>query len=383
MTAMTKRHPSGAAPGTIVPASTLITAVPGLIGFIPQRSLVILALDSDITVNASMRHDIPRTADGDTLPVLRDIVTHLGAVTARYGARAMLAVIIDDRIPIDDERHRETMALIDDAFAGVGGLVAGFVIDEIAVNRPWTTVWWPQDGRVRAPQRGPRRKRLVPVRIPLSGRGLAGDPLTSATAVSIAVRNGRHVLKTRSEIERALDPVTCDCDVCAAQGDEVIRGHREPDRAAALAMIMEVVTAMDSATPGDAPLDCASAVRIGQIICDLYIRDALLALGVTDLRHTAERLWSDLARRLTGSPGASAATLLGHLHYVAGEGAYAGVAFDRALTHDPDWSFAKLLDQALRQGARPGTLWEILDYSFDVAADLGVTFPARTLRRVG
>ena len=35
--------------------------------------------------------------------------------------------------------------------------------------------------------------------------------------------------------------------------------------------------------------------------------------------------------------------LLAHLHYIAGEGAYAAVALDTALDADPEWSLAVLL----------------------------------------
>ncbi|MCB1293509.1 MAG: DUF4192 family protein, partial [Gordonia sp.] len=86
---------------------------------------------------------------------------------------------------------------------------------------------------------------------------------------------------------------------------------------------------------------------------------------------------------LTGSARASAASLLAHLHYIAGEGAYAAVALDTALDADPEWSLAVLLSRALHSGAHPAMLWATVGYSYELAASLGVDLPQPTMARVG
>ena len=125
---------------------------------------------------------------------------------------------------------------------------------------------------------------------------------------------------------------------------------------------------------------CATVDELERAICDVQVRDAALGFAVTDLRAGAELLWRELTRRLTGTGRASAATLLAHLHYIAGEGSFAGVALDVAREADRTWKLAQLLDHSLRNGLRPGNLWHLIGDSYSAAAELGLTLPHATLR---
>ena len=88
-------------------------------------------------------------------------------------------------------------------------------------------------------------------------------------------------------------------------------------------------------------------------------------------------------RRLTGRGRSTAATLLAHLHYIGGDGAYTGVALDVALAGTDTDHLATLLDTALRAGVRPARLWGTIEKSYDAAKRLGVVIPAATLRTAG
>ncbi len=163
----------------------------------------------------------------------------------------------------------------------------------------------------------------------------------------------------------------CDSAVCAGVHSGV------PTFSVSTAALLRTLVAHVLGQNGE--WDCRTVAVLESAILDLEVRDAAMGLSVGEYRADAERLWRELTRRLRGRGRASAATLLGHLHYVAGEGAYAGVALDCALQADPDWNLARLLDQALRNGMRPTEMVDIVDRSFDIAERLGVSLPGRTV----
>jgi hypothetical protein len=75
--------------------------------------------------------------------------------------------------------------------------------------------------------------------------------------------------------------------------------------------------------------------------------------------HPALRLWRALARRCVGPYGEHAAaplTLAGWVAWSTGDGPSARVAFDRALRSDPDYVFARLLHRAFNDGMDPEPL---------------------------
>ncbi|GAC68915.1 DUF4192 domain-containing protein [Gordonia soli] len=352
--------------------TTLLTALPALLGFIPERSIILIAFAADDSICATMRHDLvltPAGAPHRSMPVL---LRELGEICVRYAATSVLLVIVDDRYPGDDPRYRRIAAVADRHLAASGGVYAAFFADDLTEGRPWRTIWHPTDDLDRFPP---------PIVMPagVDEAGFVRDPHTSATAMREAITSGRRILAKRSEMVAMLSE-TEHCDN---------RHHPDPDGVAEqsnsprpsgelLQFVFDQVLAPSSA------LDCATVRTLERAITTLEVRDGLLALSVTDHRAAVEELWRQLARRLRGSGRASAATLLAHLHYVGGDGAYAGVALDCALTADPHWTLATLLDRALRAGLHPDVvMWPMVDDSYEVAARLGVQLPAITMRDAG
>ena len=345
-----------------VHATTLITAIPALLGFVPDRSLIVLTFRCDHTIIATMRYDLLLRHDGRPSTELRATIAGIGELGREYGAEATAVVIVDDRYRIEGPQYRTILALCDRAFAPCGGLSAGLITARIAHGQRW----WAGRTGTGVP---------APVHVPASREGLVDDPHTSPTAVREAVTTGRRVLDCRDEMTTMLDPVTCECPTCT----------RPPDSADADSgsLLRLVLAHLRRGQRYPAAIGCADAAALATALTDLTVRDVLLALAVTDLRGDAETLWRALARRLSGTARASAASLLAHLHYIAGEGAYAAVALDCALDADPDWSFAVLLSQALRTGAHPAMLWDIVGHSYELAASLGVELPRPSVARVG
>ncbi len=254
----------------------------------------------------------------------------------------MASVIVDDRLRRGDARHREFAHQMHDILVGCGGLHAGYVVETMAEGQRWCTVWGEE------------------ARDGADSDEALGDPFTSPTATRAAVQQGRTVAASRDRVGADLT-----ADGCGCGGYEFdAHGHTESDPLAAVATVMGAL---------EGPVDCATAAAVGRALCDLDIRDALLALaGTTAHRHTAENLWQHIARHSTGTVRASAATMLAHLYYVAGEGAMSGIALDEALAADSDWALARLLDEALRAGAHPSALWPMLEACAQMLALLGV-----------
>lgn len=347
-----------------VHATTLITAIPALLGFVPDRSLIVLTFRRDHTIIATMRYDLLLRQDGRPSTELRATIAGIGELGREYGAEAVVAVIADDRHRIEGPEYRTILALCERAFASCGGLSAGLITARIAQGQRW----WAGRG-------GPTGTGVAaPVQVPASREGLVEDPHTSPTAVREVVTTGRRVLDCRDELRTMLDPLTCECRSCTGPAGS------GGDSAALLRLVLAHLRRRE---PRPAAIGCADAATLATALTDLTVRDALLALAVTDLRGDAETLWRTLARRLNGTARASAASLLAHLHYIAGEGAYAAVALDCALDADPDWSFAVLLSQALHTGAHPAMLWDIVGHSYELAASLGVDLPPQTAAQVG
>ncbi|MDL9936375.1 DUF4192 domain-containing protein [Gordonia sp. ABSL1-1] len=353
---MSRRTPFSADPGA------LLTAVPALLGFVPERSIIVLVCGAEHTVEATMRHDLALTPDGRPTTELIGVLDHLGAICADYVPAQIVVVIADDRYPPDDARYRRVMAVADRLLAAQAGVCRGFVVGEFASGAPWSAIW-----PVIAEGRDARSEMTV---------GILEDPWSCPTAVAVAVVHGRPLLRRREEIAEMLAPEPG----CADPG---CRHHASVDGTdgSVVDSAELFATVVDSVRRPRRRLDCATLAELDRAITELRVRDAAMALAVNDDRDNAEKLWRQLTRRLTGSGRASAATLLAHLHYIRGEGAYAGVALDIALSADPTWSMAHLLDDALRTGLRPAILWTTVSNCYRIAEELGQTLPRPTLRR--
>lgn len=352
--------------GRALEARVLLDAIGGLVGFIPERSLVLVAFDADGSINSTMRHDLLLDADGTPRREFVGVIDNLATIFLGYHAEVIVAVVIDDRFAPDSPEIGALVATIATLFDDHGGLAAAYAIGEYAVGQPWHTVL-----------AGPP----TPILLPPPGGGVLADPTSSPTALDRAVRRGRPVFRTRSEMCALLVEKSHDGDSCCTPSSFTsARGQSRAERADLLEFAYRaLIQIAGGSRVATLEISCVSLATWHRAVTDLQVRDALLALAITDLRGAAERMWRELTQLLRGSGRASAATMLAHLHYIAGEGAFAGIALDVALGADREWSFAILVDRALRAGVRPNLLWEVIGDSYRVAHELGVTMPEPTL----
>lgn len=370
-------HPAPGGSAALVDPDPLLAAIPGLLGFTPERSVVLLAFAAPSTLITTMRQDLSFTPAGRPDVGMRASLRELGEIVGEYGTAGMIAVVVDDRLDRADlatelVRYGAVIRAVECRFGAAGGVCAGFVAAELAAGAEWFTVWQPycRPGEVSPP---------APLRGPVAESGLLSDPLLSPVALQRAVYGGRPLLPRRSDLVALLDARPhCDDQLCRPLEPVV------PPGVPGMADTARVQLVLDRITEGvGRRLTCPDANALAEALSSVHARDVLLALSLTDLRDDAEQLWIRLARSLTGRPGAAAATLLGHSHYLAGEGAFASIAMDRALELDPEYHLAQLLQRALIHGLRPSGMGEVVDYSFELARRLGLRLPRRTRRPAG
>ncbi|WP_314176331.1 DUF4192 domain-containing protein [Streptomyces winkii] len=213
---------------------------------------------------------------------------------------------------------------------------------------------------------------------PGEGRPLGGTG-TSAMAAAAAYA-GIQVRGSLREMERRLAPLGS--EVADAQeraldsaSSALVPRMLEPDgcavvRAQTLQLARSMMTRFAASVPDESDIARADA-HDDELLGDDDA--AAMILGLQDRRtrdRAAEwmegpdsgpalRLWRALARRCVGPYGEHAAaplTLAGWVAWSAGDGPSARVALDRALRSDPDYVFAQLLHRAFNDGMDPEPL---------------------------
>ncbi|MFC9896342.1 DUF4192 domain-containing protein [Nocardia sp. NPDC127579] len=344
----------------------LIAALPSMLGFVPQRSLVVAVLragqppDTGPLIDAMARFDLePPSGRGGMAVRIADC---LARICAAEQSRDVLAVLVDDRAapgPQAPRRADRHTALI----AALGTLLT---THEIRLAGAWAVPaigagehWWPLLG---AP-----------------GGGVLPDPAHSSMALA-SVLDGRPIHGSRAELTALLAP---DPDLCARVAahladtgehgrDRYIRAVRHDDLDGYHRGLLEMVLWQIAHTASGALPEPRAIAELVGALREPPVRGSLYALAYTDHAAAAERLWLRMVRALPGPERADAATLLGYGAYVRGDGPFAGMALDAALAADPDHTMAELLETGLRSGMRPGPLRRVGRSGHTIAADLGI-----------
>ncbi|WP_280479202.1 DUF4192 domain-containing protein [Nocardia asiatica] len=346
----------------------LIAAVPAMLGFTPERSVVVLVLRPGIAdgamVDAVVRFDLDspggRRVRGATLAAA------VARICAHDEAAEVLAVVVDDRAVAPragGDRHGCASGRFD---VLVGSLGRRLAAGDIALGGVWAVPaiaagqrWWTLAG----PER----------------RGVLRDPAASLVALT-HVLDGRPIRGSRSELIDliALDQVLR-TEVAAHMEDALTLARGRAARAArrgdpigySRQALDYVLWQIANIASGAAPV-APELAKIVVALRDREVRDVMFALAVGDHADAAEALWVTLTRALSGADRAEAAALLGYSAYVRGDGPLAGIALEAALAADPGHPMAMLLDTSLRLGMRPDQLRRLADSGYRTAAGLGV-----------
>lgn len=308
----------------------MIAAVPYLIGFRPEESIVAVGVSSaSQQVSLTMRVDLPQPAD---VPELADLIaTHLEHAGAEQAVLVLLTEEAGAELPRWDLVEATAAAL---AERGVG-------LRDALCERAGR--WWSY--LCAEPECCPPQ-------------GTPVDPAEAAEIAAMTAWLGDVVHESRAELAATLapgEPIPSDVLERAQRefGQEVIRRGRKAVAARSRKLVRKAVLARVEHSPQLTP-DRVARLALG--LTDVLVRDSCLGWAGTGLEHAAEALWVELVRRSPAPYAAAPATMLAVHAYLRGNGGYARIALDRALDSDPDYSFARLLEAGLDRGVPPGAL---------------------------
>ncbi|MEU5157372.1 DUF4192 domain-containing protein [Glycomyces sp. NPDC021274] len=295
----------------------LVSAVPYLLGFEPEHSLVIVCL-KDGQLACTFRVDLPGSIDHlDRLPNLTAqaaVNDCEGAVLIAYG-EPELATACLDRTALDFRADDIT------------------VIDTIRVT----------DGRYYnptcadscCPAEGLPIAETTAIGTALAAAGMARHPDRAAISALLAPADPARRALVATAVD---DAVTAEAELSWAE-------QRQMDLAA-------VDSWIGAADLPDSPADIA---LLGLAIGDLDVRDhALIASDIDPNRNTDLWLW--VARHLEDDLAVPALTAAGWCAYRSGNGVLALEAFEQALKYSPHYRLAQMLFEALQVGIPPHVL---------------------------
>lgn len=329
----------------------LIAALPALLGFVPEMSLVVVTVEQG-HIGAAMRVDLS--------PGLAARVDQLADLAMTSDAESVVAVIVDAdgaQCPMCRESHRELCEALESALANRGiRLYASHVVDRIDKSGRWYCA----DG--------------------CEAGGAVEDPSASPLAAA-AVLEGRRLYGRRSDLHAVIDrdgradhsALVDSIEAHAAlrraewQSAPDLCGRRDVEAAMKVAGRV-----LDGVHPTDAEL-----ARLACGITDVAVRDTLYALSAGEQAAAAEALWAVMSRVLPDPWRVEALVLLAFSAYARGDGPLAGISLEAALRSDPDHRMAGMLDTALQSGMRPAQIRELASTGYRLAKRLGVRLPPR------
>lgn len=311
--------------------------IPGLLGFHPDRSLVVVgAGEPRGRIQVAFRYDLPEPPDP--------------------GAAGRIAAHAVDIL----ERQRLTLAIVVGYGPGTmvtpvaDALVAGLrragitLHDMLRVEngRYWSYIC--------------RNPRCCPP------EGTSFSPSAHPVAATMAA-TGNRALRDRAELAATIAPLSgLDADVMRQAArraerrviDQIRKGAAAGRQRAAVGQIIAeglhaVSVAILAYRQGGSVTSLDQLARLAVALTDLRVRDDAWARMDPEFTQAHLRLWTDLVRRVPARYAPAPASLLAFTAWQAGNGALANVAAQRALSADPTYSMAELLLDAISAGMPP------------------------------
>jgi hypothetical protein len=315
----------------------LIAALPAVLGFVPEKSLVLVTIDSG-ELGCVMRVDLS--------PELVDNVGHLADVAAAAGPDAAIAVVVDAEgagCRLCNDEYRALRDVLSESLAAHAIKLVDFhVVDTVGPDGRWHG-----DG---------------------GSWGTVDDPSASPLAMA-AVLEGRRLYARREDLQKVIE--VTDVAACEALADTIGQDDTDADA------MRDIEYAMAAATRTAAGKTLADVVivRLARALVDPQIRDVFYALAVGDRAADVEALWAVLTRTLPAPWRVEALVLLAFTAYARGDGPLAGVSLEAALRCDATHRMAGMLDTALQSGMRPEQIRELATSGYRLAKRLGIELP--------
>jgi Domain of unknown function (DUF4192) len=298
----------------------IIAAVPYLLGFHPQDSLVVIAVTAR-RVEVILRYDLPDTAATGERDLAGAVADQLAGVLAQHKTDSV--VLLGYGIA---DRARPVLV------AAIARLADVLTIREVLLisgARFWSLLCadcCPPEGiEIDSPATIPAAQ--------FTALGFAPFPSRDAIAATIGPVEDTAAEAMRAAVERAagqLPPV----------------GAGGPD-ARHLARLRELLAS-------SAPLSDADAADLIVLLGHIRLRDEAWVMAAAGDADDQVAFWTDLTRRAPSNHVAPPASVLAYIAAcMTGDTVLARTAVDRALAVDPDYYLAQLIEMMLNSGARP------------------------------
>ena len=311
----------------------VVAAIPSLLGFRPEASLIVVTLQGDGMIGLTARIDL-------TPPSLYGgLVARLVGPLRQAGAKLALLVLVCDQL---DPRHEDLIR------RAVGALAH--------IDVPtWHAMWAPSTAA------GVRWRCYLHDDCEGDVPDSAASELGAAMALSGVV-----IFDRREDLGRLLEPPDRDRMIrLSSLLDTTIRSDRTTS-AEHLAVLRDAIAA------DTLPATDEDFVRFAMALSDYRVRDRCLRYAIdTKVAPAAERLWLELARCLPPHERAEPAVLLAACAYLRGDGAMANVALEEARSVLPGHNLADLLSRAIGHGMPAAQLRQVLsDAAVDAQIDI-------------
>jgi hypothetical protein len=316
---------------------TVLAVIPGLLGFHPTRSLVVVgAAPPRGRIQVAFRYDLPDPPD---VGAAAKIAAHAAAILTRhqlplaiavgYGPGPMVTPVVDALIR---ELRRADITLHDTL--------------RVENGRYWS--YSCRDPRCCPAEGVPFDLTGHPAAAAMSAAGNKALRDRAALAATIAPLGGLAEESMRQATRRAERHVADLIRKAAASGGP--GGAAELVIAEGLRAVGEAIGAYQRGgrITGDDRL-----AWLAVSLADVRVRDDAWARMVPEQVQAHLRLWTDLVRRVPARYVPAPASLLAFTAWQAGNGALANVAAQRALAADPEYSMAMLILEAIGAGIPP------------------------------
>jgi len=329
----------------------VIAALPAVLGFVPEKSLVLISID-DGELGSVMRVDLSEA--------LADRIGPLAEVASAAAPEAAIAIIVDADgagCPMCNDEYRDLCATLTEELSQRDIVLwAAHVVDRVAAGGRWHCV---DD----------------------CGSGGVIDDLSASPLAVAAVLDGRRLYARRADLQAV---IAVDERAHSAALAELIGEHaasreaaHRADPSACVRRDVEAAMAAAARVGDGQQLSDAELARLACALGDVEVRDTLYALAVGQNAGEAESLWALLSRSLPTPRRVEALVLVAFSAYVRGDGPLAGVSFEAALRCQPDHRMAGMLDTALQSGLRPEHIRELAVTGYRLAKRLGLRLPPR------
>jgi hypothetical protein len=298
----------------------LLAAVPVVLGFRPEQSLVMLTFDARRTFHA--RVDLPTPSEIDE--AVPDLAEVLLSACRTHGVGRVAFVIYGD-----DPAIAETVA------AGLVPVFEAGGVGVLEVLRADAGSWW-----------------RVPTHPGEAPTGPTPYDDESHPFAAAAVFAGRVTHSSREALRATVAPIPVERRRVA----DLIVALPETEPADVLDIVGRCVSARVDP-------DEAEAARILRSVTRVDVRDA--ALYAVSRSNAADhlRVWTDLLRRAPDSQVPDVAAVTAFCAWQAGDGALAWCALDRCFEVDPEHRLGTCLAECLTRAVPPDTWGEVVDES--------------------